>query len=129
MTSLGRRRIWSELVPLGELCASPALPALAERGVALLAAVMPGQHEAALELVARARELGLEIGLWPLLEDARGRWLHPGNGQAFAAHVEELLEGWIGVGSPSTPWRSISSPPSPRCAACSTASSAPPARG
>lgn len=79
-------------MPLRELSASPALSALAERGVALLAAVMPGEHEEALALVERAREEGLSIGLWPLLEDARGRWLHPGNAGAFVAHVEELLE-------------------------------------
>ncbi len=87
-----RRRIWSELVPLAELSASPALGALARRDIGLLAAVQPGDVEHAVALVERARQLDLSIGLWPLLEDARGRWLHPGNAGAFVGWIETLLD-------------------------------------
>ncbi len=79
-------------MPIRELADAPVLARLAERGVSLLAAVQPGDREHVAPLVERACELGLSIGLWPLLEDARGRWLHPGNAAAFAAHVDAILE-------------------------------------
>ncbi|HJL15296.1 MAG TPA: hypothetical protein RMH99_06560 [Sandaracinaceae bacterium LLY-WYZ-13_1] len=87
-----RRRIWSELVPLDELRRSPLLEELARRDVQLLVAVQPGQAEAAVALLERARAVGLCIGLWPLLDDARGRWLNPSNAEPFEAWVVELLE-------------------------------------
>jgi hypothetical protein len=80
-------------MPLAELRASPVLAELARRDVQLLVAVQPGQLEEAVALVDRARELGLSLGLWPLLEDERGRWLHPGNAPAFEAWVARLLDG------------------------------------
>lgn len=83
--------MWSELVPIRELARSPALAELASRGISLLAAVQPSDRDDAVALALRARELGLSIGLWPLLEDAHGRWLHPGNAGLFAAHIEALL--------------------------------------
>jgi hypothetical protein len=86
-----RRRIYSELVPLGELARAPILAALAERKVQLLPAVQPGGKEDALRVVQRARELGLSVGLWPLLHDDRGRWLCAENAAEFAGWIDELL--------------------------------------
>lgn len=86
-----RRRIYSELVPLDELASAPILASLAEREVQLLAAVQPGGRDDALRVVARARELDLSIGLWPLLSDERGRWLCSENAGEFARWIDELL--------------------------------------
>jgi hypothetical protein len=86
-----RRRIWSELVPLGELARSPVLAELARRRIELLVAVQPKDRSQVVPLVTRAREVELSIGLWPLLEDRDGRWLHPGNAEAFAGWIDELL--------------------------------------
>lgn len=80
-------------MPLGELRRAPVLRELARREVQLLAAVQPKDAEDVAPLVERARELGLSIGLWPLLEDEAGRWLHPGNAAAFERFIEELLSG------------------------------------
>jgi hypothetical protein len=85
-------------LPLAELRGSPVLGELARRDVQLLAAVQPWQLEDAVALVGRARELGLSVGLWPLLEDARGRWLHPGNAPVFERWVERLLDGVAAAG-------------------------------
>ena len=94
-----RRRIWSELLPLDALRRDAAtLEALAARSVELLAAVQPGQREDALALVAEASARGLSIGLWPLLADEAGRWLHPGNAGEFEAWIARLLEGLDGRG-------------------------------
>jgi hypothetical protein len=86
-----RRRIYSELVPLRELASSPILTALAERRVQLLAAVQPGGRDDALGVIERAREIGLSIGLWPLLTNDRGRWLSSENAVEFARWIDELL--------------------------------------
>lgn len=79
-------------MPLAELARSPALAALARRQVELLVAVQPEDQGELVRLVGRARELELSIGLWPLLDDREGRWLHPGNAEAFARWIDELLE-------------------------------------
>ena len=86
-----RRRIYSELVPLDQLARAPILAPLAEREVQLLAAVQPGGRDDALRVVERAREIGLSIGLWPLLPDDRGRWLHSENADEFARWIDELI--------------------------------------
>ncbi|HYV43537.1 MAG TPA: hypothetical protein VFA20_01705 [Myxococcaceae bacterium] len=86
-----RRRIYSELVPLDELARAPILAALAEREVQLLVAVQPDGRDDALRVIDRAREIDLSIGLWPLLSNDRGRWLHPGNAGEFARWIDELI--------------------------------------
>ncbi|HVE81708.1 MAG TPA: hypothetical protein VND93_02625 [Myxococcales bacterium] len=86
-----RRRIYSELVPLDQLASAPILSALAERKVQLLAAVQPDGRDDALRVVERARELDLSIGLWPLLPNDRGRWLHSENTGEFARWIDDLL--------------------------------------
>ncbi len=91
MTLSRSRRIWSELFPLRELCSHEILTQLQRRGIQLLAAAQPADLDDALALVSRANEIELEIGLWPLLPDARGRWLHPGNAGEFADWIETLL--------------------------------------
>lgn len=87
-----RRRIYSELVPLDELSESPALEALAHREVQLLAAVQPGQLRGLLRLLDRAESLGLSFGIWPLLDDDRGRWLNPRFTGAFETWCTQLLD-------------------------------------
>lgn len=89
---MGRRRIYSELVPLEELARAPILGELARRKIQLLAAVQPHELELVIALVDRARALELSIGLWPLLSDARGRWLHRGNATEMRAWIDRLLD-------------------------------------
>ena len=86
------RRVYSELVPLGRLVESPALDQLTQRSIQLLAAVRPGQESDAKRLVVRARAIGLSIGLWPMLEDHRGRWLNQDNAADFSGFICRLLD-------------------------------------
>lgn len=88
----GRRRVYAEMMPLRELGRAPILAELARRRIELVAAVQPSDRADAVALVERARELGLAIGLWPLLPNTEGRWLHAGNARRFVAEIEHLLE-------------------------------------
>ena len=54
----------------------------------LLAAVQPGGQDDALRVIERARAIDLSIGLWPLLPDDRGRWLHSENAGEFARWID-----------------------------------------
>ena len=87
-----RRRIYSELLGLDALRTSPVLEELVRRDIQLLAAVQPWQKDDAVALVRDANARGLSIGLWPLLDDARGRWLHPGDAREFTSWIDALLE-------------------------------------
>jgi hypothetical protein len=84
------RRIFSELVPIEELARSPALDALAARRIQLIVAVQPGDDPR--ELLSRARDLDLSIGLWPLLHDHDGRWLSRHNAPRFEKHARALID-------------------------------------
>ncbi|MCA9606828.1 MAG: hypothetical protein KC619_14580 [Myxococcales bacterium] len=85
------RRVYSEAVPLGSLVDDPVLEALRDRTIQLLAAVRPGEEALAARLVARARELELSVGLWPMLGDGDGRWLHPENRERYRDFVDRIL--------------------------------------
>ena len=92
MTPRGARRIWCELCPAQTLIASGALAALAERSIALLFAVGPGESNDALAVVAACRNAGVIVGLWPMLEARRGRWANELTAHALAPFAEGLFE-------------------------------------
>ena len=92
MTPRGARRIWCELCPAQTLIASGALAALAERRIALLFAVGPGESNDALAVVAACRNAGVIVGLWPMLEARRGRWANELTAHALAPFAEGLFE-------------------------------------
>lgn len=85
------RRVYSEGVPLGDLVDAPVLEALRDRSIQLLAAVRPGEEAVAARLVERARAIELSIGLWPMLGDGDGRWLHPDNRERYRDFVDRVL--------------------------------------
>jgi hypothetical protein len=87
-----RRRIWCETLPLTELADGPALGWLGPRAVHPIVAVRPSDEvDLVARVVLRARELGLEPAVWPMLEDAAGRWCSAENVEAFARFAEALL--------------------------------------
>lgn len=88
-----RRRIWSELVPLDLLTGDRTLlDALARRGIQLIVAVQPAELEVACRLVREAGVRGLSIGVWPLLDDVDGRWLHTSNATRFESWARALWD-------------------------------------
>ncbi|MCA9580777.1 MAG: hypothetical protein KC416_03225, partial [Myxococcales bacterium] len=86
-----RRRIWSEHVPYGRLLAPDLLQMLSSRGLSLSVAVHPDEVVSLREVVDACQMHGVPLWLWPLLDDAQGRWLSDCNYGAFADHVRRVL--------------------------------------
>ncbi|MFK7985644.1 MAG: hypothetical protein AB8I08_06400 [Sandaracinaceae bacterium] len=87
------RRIWSEHVPLVDLATDRALlDALEAREIQLLFSVQPRQLDDAIRLLERIQGRRPGFGVWPLLDDADGRWLNPDNADAFERWVFRLLD-------------------------------------
>ena len=87
-----RRRIWVEGLPASELGAPATTALLARFGLAPLIALPPAAETPALaRALAALTDRGLEVGLWPLLEDAEGYWPSAENAELFAARVARAL--------------------------------------
>lgn len=87
-----RRWLWSETVPYRRIEEPALLALLARRRLGLLVAVTPETADAAPRLIGRCRDAGVEIGLWPMLEDRHGRWPSEANAERFADFTRGLLE-------------------------------------
>jgi hypothetical protein len=80
-----RKRIWCETTPV-DMVASPAVSRLlADHAVEPIVAVQPGQEADVAAAIALLRKSGLRPALWPMLDDARGRWGSAWNMDQFAA--------------------------------------------
>ncbi len=86
------RKVWSEHVPFSELETPEVLDPLAERSLGLLVAVQPENRQQVPSLLAACAASGVELGLWPLIEDSEGRWPSDANTGAFRAHLLRLLD-------------------------------------
>jgi len=87
-----RRRIWSETLPLAELTAPATLALLARYDVELIAAVRPWDLPGIAALVGACNDAGVAVGLWPMIEDADGRWANAFNAPRFTAFVHQVLD-------------------------------------
>ncbi len=89
---MARRRLWCETLPLASL-ASPALMGLVARyDLELLAAVRPADLDALPALLSSAHDRGVRLGLWPMLDDADGRWVSAANIDRFDAFTQRVLD-------------------------------------
>ncbi|MBM4356890.1 MAG: hypothetical protein FJ096_02150 [Deltaproteobacteria bacterium] len=91
MSDRGRRRVWCEFARADEVVRSGLLAALAERRIALLFAVTPGDERDALAIVKACRAASVEIGLWPMLAPERGRWANELTAHELSAFVAGLF--------------------------------------
>jgi len=87
-----RRRVFSEHVEVERLVRAEVLAPLAERGVQLVAAVRPDTAKNAVRIVGQARAAGVEVALWPMIDDAHGRWASAASAERWCAFVEALLD-------------------------------------
>lgn len=89
---MSRRRVWSETLPLATLARPEVLSILARYRLELLAAVRPDDLAAVDPLLRASRDVGVRVGLWPMLHDREGRWMSARNAQSFDAFVAALLD-------------------------------------
>lgn len=87
-----RRRIWSETLPFAELAAPATMSLLARFDVELLAAVRPWDLPDLPALVGACNDAGVVVGLWPMIDDADGRWANALNVATFEAFVRRVLD-------------------------------------
>jgi hypothetical protein len=86
------RRIWSEHVPYEELRSRRVLRLLASRSIRVLIAVQPRMLPGLARVLEACAGAGLEVGLWPMLEDDEGRWPSHANVGAYRTHLLEVLD-------------------------------------
>lgn len=87
-----RRYIWSEYVPYQALRTSALLRMLAARAITPIVAVTPPLLEEAAGVVLACRDAGAGVGLWPMLDDADGRWASAANAARFCAFAHQLID-------------------------------------
>lgn len=80
-----RRRIWSETVPFEMLGSARVLGLLKRYTLDVLVAVRPDSLPALRDVLARLGGAGIATAVWPMLDDADGRWANAKNHATFAA--------------------------------------------
>jgi hypothetical protein len=86
------RRIWSEHVPFDVLTRPAVLDLLSKRSVGVLVAVQPHQRRRVPDLLSRCADRGVDLALWPLLDDSEGRWPSDANAGAYRGHLLRMLD-------------------------------------
>lgn len=88
-----RRRIWCEMLPYETLLAPETLGLLRRFSLAPIVAVWPRTPLATIARVLQTfADLGLPAALWPMLDDADGRWASAGNAATFCRFAGSLVE-------------------------------------
>lgn len=86
-----RRYVFSELLSIDRLLAPETLALLAVRRIQLYVAITPPVRRRAVEIVDACRAAGVAVGVWPMIDDDRGRWASAWTGGAFADYTRELV--------------------------------------
>jgi hypothetical protein len=94
-----RRYIWSEYVPYETLRTAAVLRPLASRAITPIVAVTPPVLDQAAGVVRACRDAGAGVGLWPMLDDADGRWASAANAERFCAFARALLDALDAAGA------------------------------
>ena len=90
--------MFAETVDDVRLCRPDVLGALRERGLQLVLADRCESHGPR-AVIDAAREAGVSVALWPMLDDARGRWASSANATALARFARDRLDGLAAVGA------------------------------
>jgi len=93
-----RLRVFAETVDDVRLCRPDVLGALRERGLQLVLADRCESHGPR-AVIDAAREAGVSVALWPMLDDARGRWASSANATELARFARDRLDGLAAVGA------------------------------
>ena len=83
-------RFFVETLPLARLLEPGVLGRVAAAADGLVLAVRPGEAELA-SVAGAVRDAGLEVALWPMLDDRDGRWCTLANAAAFVAFARSCV--------------------------------------
>lgn len=86
-----RRRVFAEGLGGETVRAAAVLDPLAARGVQLVLGVQPGDGVDVAAIVTTARAAGVEVALWPMLDDDDGRWASSVTAERWVSHVRERI--------------------------------------
>lgn len=92
-----RRRIWSETVPYATLTSARAMGLLRRYDLGVTIAVRPDTVGALPETLARLVGEGISVAVWPMLDDADGRWANAKNHATFAAFARKVAQASAGT--------------------------------
>ena len=81
--TLGTRHIWCETLPYAKLRGRHLQAALETRSIVPIVAVTPKTLKELPETLASLKGAGCQFGLWPMIDDASGRWLSLHNADVF----------------------------------------------
>lgn len=85
-------------MPLEVVRAPRTLELLRRYGLSLAVAVRPETAAGLPDLAAACAGAGVDVAVWPMIEDEAGRWVSAGNAAAFGAFVARLLDALDGRG-------------------------------
>lgn len=86
-----RRQIWCETLPYDELTSPRAVRLLSSYHLGVMVAVRPWHAGEIGEVARRLEGEGVSVALWPMIEDAKGRWASAHSAEAYIGFVDELL--------------------------------------
>jgi hypothetical protein len=84
------RRIWSETVPYAVLREPRVTGLLRRYGLGVLLAVRPPTIDELPRTVRALEGEGIDVSLWPMLDDADGRWANARNAGPFTAFARKV---------------------------------------
>jgi hypothetical protein len=87
-----KRRIWCETGDPERTLDGPTLEALARREIELILAVFPASLRALPATLGRCARAGLRVSLWPMLDDAQGRWANARTMPAYLTFTWQVLD-------------------------------------
>lgn len=86
------RRIYSELLPYDDVMAKETVRLLDRYRLSLVLAVRPWDVAQLPRVAGVMRDAGVPLGLWPMVDDAHGRWASARNTEPFAHLVHDALD-------------------------------------
>lgn len=95
-----RRRIWCETLPYEEVRRRDVLALLRSRGVGLLLAVRPPDLAELGRTLAAAADAEVPVALWPMLDDAAGRWASARSIDAYGVFARRACDAARASGAP-----------------------------
>ena len=85
-----RRRVWCETLPYEALASREVCDLLARYDLEVLVAVTPALRSGAARVFRTLADRGIHAAVWPMIDDAEGRWASSATLTTYVAFVDDL---------------------------------------